>query len=118
MLDRAAGILAAYLLAILVRKGYIGQADSDTLLPLAVILVTLIPSLAWGWWVNRNKALQQAAANTVDANGNKPIIVTSPAVAAATAETNIVSSADVRVVAPSGQTIELPSATPTKEDGR
>jgi len=105
MLDRGAALVAAWLLGLLVRKGYIGESDAATFLP----AIVLIPSLAWGWWVNRNKALLQSASNTVDANGQKPIIVTSPAVAATTPETNIVSSAEVRVVAPTGQTVPLPT---------
>jgi len=105
MLDRAAAVGAAWFLAWCVKKGWIGESDVATLLPALV----LFPSLAWGWWVNRNKALLQSASNTVDANGQKPIIVTSPAVAATTPETNIVSSAEVRVVAPTGQTVPLPT---------
>lgn len=58
MLDRAIAILATMFLAWMVKRGWLGESDSAALLP----LVVLLPSLAWGWWNNRDKALVQAAA--------------------------------------------------------
>lgn len=98
MLDRFAAVMATMLLAYFVKRGWIGESESATLLP----AVVLLPSLAWGWWVNRNKALQQAAANTISPDGSKPIIVTSPEMAAATPESNIVSSESFKVTGPQG----------------
>jgi len=106
MLDRAIAVAATMFLSHCVKKGWIGESDSATLLPALVLL----PSLIWGWYVNRNKALIQAAANTVDDEGRKPIIVSSPEMAKSNPETKIVSnttSAVVTIVDP-----KAPSAPP------
>ena len=96
MLDRAATVLATMALAWMVKKGFIGEADSAQLLPALVIL----PAIAYGWWNNRPKALLQSAANVTDpATGKPTVIVTSPEMAAATPEqTNIISNTAVKVV--------------------
>lgn len=93
--DRAVAVLATMLVGYLVRKGYLGESDAATLTPALILL----PSLAYGWWKNRDKALLQSAANVVDPETSKPVlIVASPALAAATPENNnIVSSSDVKV---------------------
>ena len=96
MLDRAMTVLVTMFLGWLVKRGYIGESDSATLLP----AIVLLPALAWGWWNNRDKALIQSAGNVIDPKTNKPtIIVTSPEMAAATpGQNNIVSNTDVKVV--------------------
>lgn len=89
MLDRVGLVFATWFLAYMVRKGWIGTEDSATLLPGLI----LIPALIWGWYNNRNKALLQSAANVPGT-----VVVTSPALAAATpGQNNIVSSSDVKV---------------------
>lgn len=93
MLDRAIAILATWLLTQAVNKGWLSQSDSAQLLPALILL----PSLAWGWWNNRDKALLQSAASVVGPDGKPTVIVTSPALANATPENNIVSSATVEV---------------------
>lgn len=95
MADRAIAVLATMFLNWMVTKGWLGQSDAATLLPALVLL----PALAWGYWNNRDKALIQSAANVVDPNtGKKVVIVTSPELAAATPDqNNIVSSTDVKV---------------------
>ena len=67
MLDRALAVMATMFLNWLVTKGYLGQSDAATLLPALVLL----PSLAWGYWNNRPKALLQSAASVVGADGKK-----------------------------------------------
>ena len=94
MLDRAIAVLATMFLGWCVNKGYIGQGDSATLLPALILL----PSLAWGWWNNRPKALLQSAATVVGADGKPTVIITSPELAAATPENTIVSSATTKAV--------------------
>jgi hypothetical protein len=96
MLDRAMTVLVTMFLGWLVKRGYIGESDSATLLP----AIVLLPAIAYGAWVNRDKALIQSAGNVVDPVTGKPtIIVTSPAMAAATpGQNNIVSTSDVKVI--------------------
>lgn len=89
MIDRFVAVMATMFLGYCVKKGWIGQTDSATLLP----AIILLPSLAWGWWVNRNKALVQSAANVPGT-----VVVTTPTLAQSTPETNIVSSDTSRVV--------------------
>lgn len=85
MLDRALGILAVWLLTQGANRGWITQSDVAQLLPALVLL----PSIAWGWWINRDKALLQSAA-TVPGT----VVVTTPALAQETPnEANIVSTA-------------------------
>ncbi len=89
MLDRAIAVLATMLLNWMVTKGWLGQSDAATLLPALVLL----PALAWGYWNNRDKALVQSAANVPGT-----VIVTQPALAAATPDqNNIVSNTNVEV---------------------
>jgi len=97
--ERLATILATWLLLKLVRSGVISTEDSGILLPGLVVLIVAAPSLFYGWYVNRSRALQVAAANTASPDGTKPIIVTTAAIAASTKESNIVSSDTNRVVA-------------------
>ena len=95
MLDRAIAVLATWLLTQAVNKGWLSQSDSAQLLPALVLL----PSLAWGWWNNRDKALLQSAANVVGADGKQTVIVASPELAKATPEnSNIVSNTETKVV--------------------
>jgi hypothetical protein len=95
MMDRAAAVIATWFLGWMVTKGWLGASDSAVLLP----AVILLPSIAYGAWVNRDKALIQSAGNVVDPKTCKPtIIVTSPEMAAATPDqNNIVSNTDVKV---------------------
>lgn len=96
MLDRAVAVGATMLLSWCVKKGYLGESDAATLTPALILL----PSLAWGWWNNRNTALLQSAASVIGPDGKPTIIVASPEMAAATpAQTNIVSNTDVKVIA-------------------
>jgi len=89
MLDRAIAVLATMFLNWMVTKGWLGQSDAATLLPALVLL----PALAWGYWNNRDKALVQSAANVPGT-----IVVTQPALAAATPDqNNIVSNTNVEV---------------------
>jgi len=61
-------------------------------------IVTAVGSV-WAWWINRPKAIMQSAAAIVDPDtGKKAVIVTSPAMAASTPETNIVSNLSNKVV--------------------
>jgi len=108
MLDRLIAVLLAWLAAKAVQKGWLGESDAAQLLP----AVVLLPSLAWAWWTNRNKALQQAAANTVAPDGTKPIIVTSAAMAESTPEANILSSEKFKVSGPKGVVLEQPTTIP------
>jgi hypothetical protein len=95
MLDRAIAVLATWLLTQAVNKGWITQSDVAQLLPALILL----PSLAWGWWINRNKALLQSAANVVGDDGKKTVIVASPELAQATpANENIVSNTEAKVI--------------------
>lgn len=105
MAERAVTVLATIFLAKLVKWGWLSDSDSAALLPFVVIM----PSLAYAWWINRNKALVIAAANTVDDQGRKPVIVTSQNVANSTAETNIVSAENVKVVNQAGIEITRPA---------
>lgn len=89
MLDRALAVVATMFLNWMVTKGWLGQSDAATLLPALV----LIPALAWGAWNNREKALVQSAAAIPGT-----VVVTTPALAAATPEqNNIVSNAEAKV---------------------
>ena len=89
MLDRAIAVLATMFLGWMVKKGWLGESDSATLLP----AVVLLPSLAWGWWNNRPTALVQSAANLPGTT-----IVTTPDLADATPfQGNIVSNTKVKV---------------------
>lgn len=88
MLDRAAAVLATMFLAYCVRRGWLGESDAAQLSP----AIILLPSLAWGWWNNRNKALLQSAATVRGANGEKTVVIAPPELAHATTEKNIIST--------------------------
>ena len=68
-----------------------GWLDPDMAPYVAGGLVTAIGG-AWAWWVNRPKAMLQSAAAVPGTT-----VVTTPALAAATPESNIVSSATTTV---------------------
>lgn len=71
-------------------RGYITSADVATIS--AAVLAVI--GAAYAWWINRPKAIAQAAANIPNTT-----VVTTPALAAATPETsNIVSNTEVQVV--------------------
>ena len=94
MLDRAIAVIATMILGWMVKKGWLGESDSATLLP----AVILLPSLAWGWWNNRPKALLQSAATVVGSDGKQTLIVASPEFAKDTPDqNNIVSNKEVEV---------------------
>jgi hypothetical protein len=115
--ERLATIIATWFLLKMVQRGFISSEDSGILLPGLVVVIVAMPSLAYGWWVNRSKALQQAASNTFNPDGTKPIIVTSAAIAASTSEANIVSSATNKVVT-EGEVVTKPASVvvePPKE---
>lgn len=88
MLDRAVAVVVTMLLGWMVRKGWLGESDAATLTP----AVVLLPALAWGWWINRNKALVQSAAAIPGT-----VVVTTPELAQSTPENNIVSNTKVQV---------------------
>ena len=84
MLDRTIAVLATMFLGWMVKKGWIGESDAASLLPALIVL----PAIAWGWWVNRDKALLQSAASVPGT-----VVVTTPELAKDTPnETNIVSN--------------------------
>lgn len=92
--------LIAMFLTYAVAKGWITPSDVSTY---ATIFIGLI-SLAWGYWVNRNKALVQGAA-TVPGT----VVITEPKLAHDTVESNIIPLNQVTVVAPSGMAESIPS---------
>lgn len=94
MLDRAIAVLATMFLGWLVKRGWLGESDALTLMP----AIILLPSLAWGWWVNRDKALLQSAASVPAGPGLKTVIITSPEFAKDTPENNIVSNKQIKPV--------------------
>lgn len=89
IIERAITVLATVGLNWLVRKGYLGESDAATLLP----AIVLLPSLMYGWWINRPQALVQSVA-TIPGT----VVVTQPALAKALPETNVVSNMDAKVV--------------------
>ncbi len=89
ILERASTVIAVMLLSWLVRKGWIGESDMATLLP----AVVLVPSLVYGWWINRPKALVQSVASLPGT-----VIITEDKLAKATPETNVVSNINAKVV--------------------
>ena len=90
MLDRGLAVLVTMFLGVLVRKGYLGESDAATLAP----AIVLLPSLAWGWWNNRPKALVQSVAALPNTT-----VVTSADLAKSTPEPNIMSADLSKVVA-------------------
>lgn len=91
MLDRGIAVLITMFLAWCVKKGYLGESDAATLAP----AIVLLPSLAWGWWNNRPKAVVQAAANVPGTT-----VITTPDIAKATPmEGNIISNTENKVSA-------------------
>jgi hypothetical protein len=95
--DRVGSLLVMWL----VLRGSLSEGDAERYTVIITDFIAAAVALiaaAWGWWVNRDKALVQSAANVVDADGKRTVIVTSPELAAATTETNIVSGKDNKVV--------------------
>lgn len=81
--------LISFFLGKLAVAGYLAASD----VPQLSVAVIILGSAAWGYWVNRPKAIVQAAANIVNPDGTKTIIVTSAELAAATPDqANIVSN--------------------------
>lgn len=90
--DQISGILDRVIavgLTWAVAKGYITQSQAAEWLP----LILGVLAAAWGWYVNRDKALVQAAAKIEDTT-----VITKPELAADTPERNIVSAAANKVV--------------------
>jgi hypothetical protein len=88
MLDRGLAVIVTMFLGWCVRKGYLGEGDAATLAP----AIVLLPSLAWGWWNNRPKALVQSAAALPGT-----VVVTTPDLAKATPnESNIISNENAK----------------------
>lgn len=73
----------------LAAKGYISPAEVAGYATLVIGIIAAV----YGWWQNRPQAIAQSAAALPGTT-----VVTTPAIAAATPETNIVSSANVEVV--------------------
>lgn len=111
MLDRAIAVVATMALSYMVKKGWLGESDAAALVPALVLL----PSLLWGWWNNRPKALVQSAASVPGT-----VVITTPALAAATpGEANIVSNTSstsslVASVAVATKVAEVPKKEPVK----
>lgn len=96
--DQISGGVDRILLALMgvaVGKGWISSADAANLVAAALA----IGACAYGFWVNRQKALVMAASNIVDPEtGKKTIVVTSDKLAVATPDnSNILSASDVKV---------------------
>jgi len=89
MFERVLYGVAMGVLTKLVAKGYI---DQDLAAYVAAGFVTAVGA-AWGWWINRPKALVQSAAAVPGTT-----VITQPALAAATTEVNIVSSDSTKAV--------------------
>lgn len=94
--DRIIAVLVAILLTTAVTKGWI---TTDQMNELSKVLIeyspyiTLAISGAWGWWVNRPKAIVQSAAALPNT-----MVVTTPDLSNNTPETNIVSNVTNKVV--------------------
>lgn len=112
--DRIIAVLVAILLTTAVTKGWI---TTDQMNELSKILIDWSPYItvaisgAWGWWVNRPKAIVQSAAALPNT-----MVVTTPDLSNNTPETNIVSNITNKVVdtktgvpTPSAQPITPPS---------
>jgi hypothetical protein len=85
--DQVSGVLDRVVIALLmyaVGKGYIDQAIAQQLLPIVVPLI----AGAWGWWVNRPKAIVVSAA----ALPNTTVITTQALADATPSHANIVAS--------------------------
>lgn len=83
MTDRALAIFLTVFLGWLVKRGYLGESEAAALLP----AVVLLPSLAWGWYTNRDIALLKSASNVPGTT-----VVTTEEMANSTPEKNIVAS--------------------------
>lgn len=79
----------SFFLGKLALAGYLAASD----VPQLSVVVIILGSAAWGWWVNRPVAIALAAGNILRPDGTKTVVVTSPEIAAATpGEANIVSN--------------------------
>lgn len=78
----------------LVLAGVLVDSDVTLLTPMLIILFMA----AWGWWVNRPKAIIAAAGAVVGDDGKKTIVVASPELAASTPQTNVVSNLTNNVI--------------------
>lgn len=89
IIERGATVFATWLATWLVQKGYLGASDAAQF----IAAIVGLGAMGWGAWVNRDKALVQAAATVPNTT-----VVTEHAVAVATPEPNIVSAAVKEVV--------------------
>lgn len=89
LVERGLTIGATWLVTWLVSKGYVSASDSAQL----IVLIVGAISGFYGWWINRDKALVQAAAAVPNT-----VVVTEHTLAASTPEPNIVSAATTEVV--------------------
>lgn len=90
--DQISGVLDRVFIAIAmyaVAKGWISQSDAMQL----VALLLAVGGAVWGWYVNRDKALVQAAASVPGT-----VVVTNADLAKSTPENNIVSNVDTKIV--------------------
>lgn len=72
--DRAGLVIVTWLLTVASQRGWISQGDAITLAPAILVVI----GIAWGWWVNRPKAILEAATNT------GATVITTPEMAKAT----------------------------------
>lgn len=90
MAERAVTVLVTIFLAKLVKIGWLSDSDSAALLPFLVIL----PSLAYAWYTNTDKALAQATVNAIPGT----VVVTTQKVADEVPGNSVVSNESVQVV--------------------
>jgi hypothetical protein len=86
--------LASFVLGKFAAKGYLDASD----VPQLSITLIILGSAAWGWWVNRPKAILQAAGNVVGDDGKKTIVIASPELADAIPVENVKSNITTKVV--------------------
>jgi hypothetical protein len=91
-----ATVIATKILTWMVVIKFITNEDVGMLMPGLVIFLVALPSLAYGWWVNRGQSLASALIRAAPANSTT--VVTTPDIAKNTPETAIVSNTDARVV--------------------
>ena len=85
--------LISFVLGKLAVAGYLAASD----VPQLSVAVIILGSAGWGYWVNRPKAIIQAAGNVVGADGRKAEIIVSPELAAVPAD-NVKSNVTNKVV--------------------